>query len=267
MYRYFSYYLTLVFLILFFSSAGQKKGLLVPGEKITYGAYYNWHFIWIRSGQVNFSLNSIKTSAGERWKMRAEAHTFRMYDRFYKIRDTVESICLPNTFEPEYYEQIFNHGNERSYYMYKVPPPRKQIFSDVQRFGKPAFRDTLAFTPGISDMLATAYKFRTHDFSNLTVGEKVPFTMLVDNEVHNIYYRYLGKETITNRNKIPFTCHKFSILLLQGDFFAGGEYLKVWIDDSPNQLPVMVETKILVGSVKAIIETAEINGKPLVFEF
>ena len=135
------------------------------------------------------------------------------------------------------------------------------------RFGKPAFRDTLALTPGISDMLATAYKFRTHDFEKLKIGEKVPFTMLVDNEVHNIYYRYLGKETITNRNKIPFTCHIFSILLLQGDFFPGGEYLKVWIDEGPYQLPVMVETKILVGSVKAVIESAEINGKPVKFEF
>ena len=265
MYKYFSYCLTLVLLILVFSSSGQKKDVLVPGEKITYGAYYNWHFIWIHSGQINFSLNRVKTSAGERWKMRAEAHTFKMYDRFYKIRDTVVSICLPLTFEPEYYEQVFNHGNERSYYLYKVPTPRKYILSDVQRFGKPAFRDTLAFTSGISDMLATAYKFRTHDFSNLKVGEKVPFTMLVDNEVHNIYYRYLGKETISNRKKIPFTCHKFSILLLQGDFFPAGEYLKVWIDDSPNKLPVMVETKILVGSVKAIIESAEINGKPLMF--
>ena len=267
MYRYLLYCLPLFFLMLVYPSAGQKKNVLIPGEKITYGAYYNWHFIWIRSGQVNFSFQSLKTPAGERWKMRAEAHTFRMYDRFYKIRDTVESISIPHTFEPEHYEQVFNHGNERSYYLYKVPPPRNHIHSFVQRFGKPAFRDTLALTPGISDMLATAYKFRTHDFEKLKIGEKVPFTMLVDNEVHNIYYRYLGKETITNRNKIPFTCHIFSILLLQGDFFPGGEYLKVWIDEGPYQLPVMVETKILVGSVKAVIESAEINGKPVKFEF
>jgi hypothetical protein len=59
----------------------------------------------------------------------------------------------------------------------------------------------------------------------------------------------------------------FSVLLLEGDFFPRGEYLKVWIDEGPNHLPVMVETKILVGSVKAIIETAEINGKPVTFDF
>ncbi len=259
--------LILLFLSVPGTSMGQKKFTLSPGEKITYGAYYNWHFIWIRSGQVNFSFTAINTPLGNRWKLMAEAHTFRMYDRFYKIRDTVESIVMPHTYNPEFYEQVFNHGNERSYYFYKVPPPRKQVFSTVQRFGKPLFNDTLQMEPGLRDMLATAYEFRTHDFDRLDSGQIVPFTMLVDNEIHHIYYRYLGKETITNRNKIPFSCYKFSILLLKGDFFPGGEYLKVWIDDSPNRLPVLVETKILVGSVKAIIESAEINGKPVKFEF
>lgn len=268
MYWKFSLWIILILAWAFSDAAsGPNKISLKPGEKITYGAYYNLHFIWIRSGQVNFSFSTLKLPAGERWKLRAEAHTFRMYDRFYKIRDTVEAIVLPHTFYPEHYEQVFNHGNERSYYLYRVPPPRKNIYSYVQRFGKPAFSDTLKMVPGIRDMLATAYEFRTHDFDGLEIGQKVPFTMLVDNEIHHIYYRYLGKETITNRNKIPFNCHKFSILLLQGDFFPGGEYLKVWIDDSPNRLPVMVETKILVGSVKAIIESAEIDGKPVKFEF
>lgn len=261
-------YLTFVWVL--FSpllSSGQRINVLRPGEKLTYGAYYNWHFIWIRSGQIHLSLKTRNTQAGERWQISAEAHTFKSYDRLYKIRDTIETTVKPYTLEPEYYVQSFNHGNEHSFYEYRVPPPGKYIYSDVRRFKKPAFKDTLKVVPGIRDMLAMAYEFRSHDYSKLKIGQKVPFTMLVDNEVHSIFYRYLGKETITTRDKVTFSCHKFSILLLQGDFFPGGEYLKVWIEDGPHHLPVMVETKILVGSVKAILESAEINGSPVKFEF
>lgn len=253
-------------LLLFLAFAGDLQAQpvkLQPGEKLRYGAYYNWHFIWIRSGEVNFNFSSVKTAGTERWKVQADGHTFKAYDLLYKIRDTLQTECQPGTFEPIQARQTMNHGGSRADYRYRLAPATKKIFSEVKRFDQPFFRDTLELAPGIRDMLATAYWFRTIDFSKLETGRKIPFIMLVDNEVHHIYYRYLGKETIKNRNNQSFNCHKFSILLLQGDFFPAGEYLKVWIDDSPHRFPVMVETKILVGSVKAMLETAEVNGVPI----
>ena len=77
--------------------------------------------------------------------------------------------------------------------------------------------------------------------------------MLIDRQVADLFFRYLGKENVKTRNGKTFRCHKVSVYLLQGDFFPEGEYMKIWFTDDKNHLPVQVETEILMGSVKALL--------------
>ena len=42
-------------------------------------------------------------------------------------------------------------------------------------------------------------------------------------------------------------------MLVKGTIFKGGEDLLVWVTDDNKRVPVLVEAKILVGSVKAIL--------------
>ncbi len=50
---------------------------------------------------------------------------------------------------------------------------------------------------------------------------------------------------------------RFSIQLVEGTVFKAGEELIVWATDDRNHIPVMVDAKILVGSVKAILVSSE----------
>ena len=47
---------------------------------------------------------------------------------------------------------------------------------------------------------ATAYNFRKFDFNKLFVGQKVPYRMLIDRQVADLFFRYLGKENVKTRN-------------------------------------------------------------------
>lgn len=49
----------------------------------------------------------------------------------------------------------------------------------------------------------------------------------------------------------------FSPLLVEGDVFKGGENMKVWVSNDEYRLPLLVEAKILIGSVKAMLEPAQ----------
>jgi hypothetical protein len=42
-------------------------------------------------------------------------------------------------------------------------------------------------------------------------------------------------------------------MLVEGTIFKGGEDLMVWVTNDENKVPVMVEAKILIGSVKAYL--------------
>ncbi|NJK87753.1 MAG: DUF3108 domain-containing protein [Bacteroidales bacterium] len=78
-----------------------------------------------------------------------------------------------------------------------------------------------------------------------------------------MFIRYLGKETIETKEGIKYNCIKFSSLLVEGTIFKGGEDLIVWVTDDKNRVPVLVQAKILVGSVKAYLTGTEgLRNKP-----
>ena len=82
--------------------------------------------------------------------------------------------------------------------------------------------------------------------------------MVIDNDVFNLFIRYLGKEDIKlHKDTKTYSTIKFSVMLVEGTLFTGGEDMTIWVTDDGNRVPVMVEAKILIGSVKAVITGAE----------
>jgi hypothetical protein len=73
--------------------------------------------------------------------------------------------------------------------------------------------------------------------------------MFLDNEVYNLYIKYLGKETVKTRYG-KFRAIKFKPLLVKGTLFEGGEKMTVWVSDDANHIPLRIESPIVVGSVK-----------------
>ena len=83
----------------------------------------------------------------------------------------------------------------------------------------------------------------------------IPIRILLDDKIYDLYIRYLGLEKVkTDSGRRQ--CYVFSPLLVAGDVFKGGENMKVWVSNDEYRIPVMVEAKILVGSVKGILDEA-----------
>ncbi|MFW1485205.1 DUF3108 domain-containing protein, partial [Vibrio parahaemolyticus] len=51
----------------------------------------------------------------------------------------------------------------------------------------------------IQDVLSAIYYARNIDFTKYQIEDKIPFTMYLDNEIYNLYIKYLGKETIKTK--------------------------------------------------------------------
>ena len=110
--------------------------------------------------------------------------------------------------------------------------------------------------PDTYDMLSVAWLARRLDFNQYKKGDQIPIRILLDDGIYDLYIRYLGKEEI-KVDKKKWNCHVFAPLLVEGDVFKGGENMKVWVSDDERRVPVMVEAKILVGSVKGILDDSE----------
>jgi hypothetical protein len=245
------------------SSAQNSDYPFRSGEYARYGAYFNWNFIWIQSGEVEFNADTIPFKNLTAWHLKAVGKTFKAYDLLYTVRDTFETFCQYDSFQPIDSRRSVNHGKEHSVHQYAFDYSTGKITARIQQDKKPVLQTSFPIQENTYDLLATAYNFRKFDFSKLFIGEKVPYKMIIDQNVDNLYFRYLGVENVKTRTGKVYRCHKVSVYLLQGDFFSEGEYMKIWFTDDQNHLPVQVETDILVGSVKALLIETKSMKYPL----
>jgi len=224
-------------------------------EKLVYKGYYNWGIIWIQAGWVEFTLDkSDKYPDAE--KLVAVGGTLPSWDWFFTIRDTLISHYDARTFLPYEFSRKAHEGNYHKTFDYVFDYQDTLVFGDVHRIGKYKRRDTVPLLPGTFDMLSVAWMTRELDFEKYGKNDLIPIRILIDSKIYDLYVRYLGvdKTKIAGRRR---ECYVFSPLLLEGDVFKGGENMKVWVSKDEYRLPLMVEAKILVGSVKAILNLGE----------
>ncbi len=236
------------------------------GEVVNYHAYYNWGFIWLNAGQVSFTVNAIEVNNTPAYHLKAHGATYKSYDKLYKVRDTFETKVDTLHLVPFEFKRITNEGSYKADYLYKFDHKTRKINASIQKEKEPRKHTTLNWKDCSFDLLTMVYKARNIDYSLYNINEKIPISMVVDGEIHDIYIRYLGKETIKNRDGRKFNCLKFSPLLVEGTIFKSGEDMTVWVTDDANRIPIIVEAKILIGSVKAVFVGAKNTRHPITAE-
>lgn len=226
---------------------------LAPVEELVYTGYYNWGILWVKAGRVSFTLSDSEKYPGAQ-RLEAIGHSLPSWDWVFYIRDTLISTYDSVTFKPYEFYRVAREG--KSYHKtfnYVFDYQDSLIYGDIHRIGKYLKKDTVKMTPETFDMLSVAWRARQMDFDSFQKNETIPINILIDGKIYNLYIRYLGTEKIKVDGKRQ-ECYVFSPLLVQGSVFKGGEDMKIWISKDRDRVPLMVEAKILVGSVKAILD-------------
>jgi hypothetical protein len=235
----------------------EKNFAFKGGENLTYRGYYNWGFIWVAAGEVNLKVEDSSYESKDAFKITGLGKNVKAFDWFFKLRDTLTCYVDKDSLKPLYFDRRTNEAKYKAHHEYWFNYDKNEIYSKIRKKTKPVKRDTIQNKPCTFDILSVAYYARNLDFSKYKKGDKIPISMLVDNEIHSLYIRYHGLETIKTKSGERFECLKFSPLLVEGTMFKGGEDMTVWLSNDDNRIPIMAEAKILVGSVKGILDSYE----------
>lgn len=225
------------------------------GEELVFRGYYNWGFIWVAAGEVKLSVDSDKYQNKNVYRIKGEGKNLKAFDWFFKLRDTLTCYADKETLYPYYFDRRTHEAKYDAHHEYWFDYKANTIQSKIQKRDKPVKLDTLSNKPCTFDILSVAYYVRNLDFAKHKKGDKIPLSMLIDNEIHSLYIRYRGLEVIKTKSGERFECLKFSPLLVEGTMFKGGEDMTVWLSNDDNRIPIMIEAKVLVGSVKAILDS------------
>ena len=210
------------------------------GERLDYTVYYALAGVYVNAGTALFSCSLEKLNNKTVYHIVGDGTTNPSYDWVYKVRDKYESFIDTATLLPLKFIRNVQEGSHKQY--------------ENITFNRGA--NTAVTTAGVykvpecvQDVLSGIYYARNINFAKYKAGDKIPFSMFLDNEVFDMYIRYLGKEEIKTQYG-KFRAIKFKPLLLKGTIFEGGEKMTVWVSDDPNHVTLRVESPITVGSVK-----------------
>ena len=233
------------------------------GEKIKYNAVYNWGLIWLNAGTVEFKVTDIKYKNAEAYHFSCYGTSLKSYDWFFKVRDYFQSYVNKETLYPYFFERNTYEDGYSVHDIYQFDYNDSLLYTKTKNSNKPYSEDTIKLRPQTHDLISSVYFARNIDFDKYKINETIPFRITLENEFYDLHIRYLGKENIITHDNRQFKTIKFSVLLIEGTIFKKGEDLYVWVTDDLNRIPVLVDAKILIGSVKATLVSTENLKFPL----
>lgn len=211
------------------------------GEQLKYKVYYTASVLYVPAGEVQFDASLENYNSKTCWHFKGSGRTYKSYDWFFKVKDLYESYVDTETMLPIKFLRDVHEGSYKLYHNVTFMQEKKLAISTKGVFKVPA---------GIQDIMSAVFSIRNVDCSKLTIGQKVPFNVFIDDEISPIYIKYVGKEKI--KTKVgTVNCMKFIPYLIKGSLFKGGEGMKIWITDDANKIPIRIESEVSVGYVRA----------------
>lgn len=209
-------------------------------EEVRMKVFYSTLGMYVGAGEAVF------TSALERYNGKPVYHlvgtgsTYSFFDGFFKVRDRYESYVDTSDLLPYKFIRNIDEGGYKKYNNVTFNHDAKTAVTTNGVF---------KITECIQDVVSMVYYCRNINFDKYKVNDKIMFDMFLDDEVFNMYIRYMGKETIKTRYG-KFNAIKIKPLLLKGTIFEGGEKMTAWLSDDPNHVLLRAESPIAVGSIK-----------------
>ncbi len=182
----------------------------------------------------------------------ATGRNFNAFNYIYKLRDTLTCYADANTLRPYFFDRRTHEGKAHRINRYWFH--QKIIRTQMQKRGSQLLTDTILYLPNTHDLLSIAYYARTIDYDRYKKNEKISIRILINNKIYDVYIRYKGVDKIKSDWGETITCYKLSPLLVAGTMFKSGEGMTVWLSKDQYRLPIMVESKVLVGSVKGMLQ-------------
>lgn len=219
---------------------GMRNNAWQAGEVINYHVYYTFAGIYVYGGDASFSVQLERLNNKPVYHLLGTGKTNSFFDGIFKVRDRYESFIDTASLQPIRFLRSVQEGGYKFFESVNFHAGSRTAVSNTA---------TTKVPDCIQDVLSAIYYARNIDFNRYKAGDKIPFNMYIDNKVHPLYIRYLGREEIKTRYG-RFQAIKFMPLLIEGTIFTGGEKMTVWVSNDANRLPVRIESPISVGSVK-----------------
>ena len=243
-----------------------ENNVFSPGERLEYNVYYNVSFFWINAGNCQFNVRNASFNGKSAYQFSVEGKSLRSFDPFYRVRDTLVSYVDSQSLTPFKAYKFTHEDNWYGIDDYTFNKVNDEWRITTKLFRKKAWKPT-EVTTTLScgfDILTSFYRLRCFTGPMMNVpGKTIEIPVHLDDGEYKVSLTYLGKEKIKLHNVGYYNAQAFTITLVEGKVFKRGDKLKVWLSDDKNNIPLLIESPIKVGQVKAVLNSAVNTKYPL----
>lgn len=163
-----------------------------------------------------------------------------------------ESYIDEKTYVPYQFLRKINEGgytkNQEGFF---TPQQNKITVKDY----KHKTEKTFAIPKNTQDILSAFYYLRNFaTIDDIKPGEYIAIDMFFDEETTKFKLKFIGRENIKTKFGTVASMI-FKPYVFSGRVFKEQESVTVWISDDDNKIPLRIQANLVVGSIKADLES------------
>jgi len=215
------------------------------GEKLVFAVQYGI----VNAGEASLEIRNIASLNGSGcYRIVSNARTNDVFSVFFKVRDRFESYLDTTELYSLRYEKHVREGKFK----------RDEVVDFDQRAHTATYQDKVVpIAPRTQDVLSAMYYVRTLP---LEVGQSISVANHTDGKNYPLVIKVLAKETVTV-DAGTFDCLVVEPILRGPAIFTQKGRLTVWLTDDRYKIPVLMKSKVVIGSVAAVLKEYKLGKR------
>ena len=221
------------------------------GEEVTYKLYHTW--MPGSAGEATFKVKDL----GDRYYISIDGRTSSAFELLYKVEDHYESVIDKKTLLPLSFSRNIHEGKYAQWDKFLFDQKNKKVKGSKgwpNKPEKPIQYYDKELSDCMHDMISIVYSVRNIDFNQYEVGDKFDIKVFVEEE-YPLEVEVAGKNLET---RIPGLGKQMTHLIrpqvVSGHFFNEDTRMDIYISADNNHIPLMIESPVSVGKVRAVLK-------------
>lgn len=226
----------------------QKPSAFDVGEQFVFRIHYEI----INAGYATLNIKEATINNKKVYHVIGKGTTTGVSSLFFKVNDTYESYIDKESGNPyQFVRKIIEGGYTKNQEGFFNQAENKILVKDY----KHNTEKTFTVPKNTQDILSSFYYLRNYpNIEQMKAGEFVAIDMFFDDKTTKFRLKFIGREDIRTKFGVVSTMI-FRPSVLTGRVFKEEESLTIWISDDDNKIPVRIKASLLVGAIKADLDS------------
>lgn len=233
-----------------------QNNVFQAGETISLDLYFKYGLLYTKAGSSRLTVQNTTYTGKQAYKLTLYAASSGAVEKFFSLKDTITSYVTTDLVPLAFYKDAHEGGDEtHEVTTYSYSGNQTTIKAKRTKNGSQRYDETLTTTNCIYDYLSVVFYARTLDYSNMKKGDKATVEFMSGKNKMGMEIIYEGTERIKANNGKKYSCIKLSLRISDDAFADEEEAMKVYITNDNNRLVVRMDSKLKIGSTRAILKS------------